>query len=356
MTVKNRSYIRSYQYKKIIDEEAASGICIFSEKGNILLRVIDLRMQLSKVNFSGIDIVILGFLPQLLIKDIDSRLRRLDRKDVIIVSDFFLSLWDTITLDRQYVSPTGVIGRKLKKMDEAACRASQMVITDTKANVDFAVREFGADPDKAYAMYLLPDKEVYNADQAAVNFGKPNIIGENNTYGDNKLPNAMESNSDDEQSNLKRNSKPQGIVLEQFKVLYFGTGLPLQGTDIIVDAAKKLQGNNIIFTLVGKIRGIEDKQSNVVVHKWLKQTELAQLIADSDLCLAGHFARDIDKADRTIPGKAYIYEMMNKPMILGDTRANRELFHEDNHHIFVSLGDSEELAEAIVVAAAQRKI
>ena len=48
--------------------------------------------------------------------------------------------------------------------------------------------------------------------------------------------------------------------------------------------------------------------------------------------------------------------MMNKPMILGDTRANRELFHEDNRHIFVGLGDSEELAEAIVVAAAQRKI
>ncbi|MBQ7429760.1 MAG: glycosyltransferase [Butyrivibrio sp.] len=325
MTVKNRSYIRSYQYKKIIDEEAASGICLFSEKANILLRVIDLKMQLSKVDFSGIDIVILGFLPQLLIKDIDSRLRRLDRKDVIIVSDFFLSLWDTITLDRQYVSPTGIIGRKLKKMDEAACRVSQMVITDTKANADFAVREFGANPEKSYAMYLLPNKEVYNADH-------------HNTKSDSKQP-----------ETLSEKGNP-------FKVLYFGTGLPLQGTDIIVDAAEKLQGQDIIFTLVGNIRGIDDKQSNVVVHKWLKQSELARLIAESDLCLAGHFAGDIDKADRTIPGKAYIYEMMNKPMILGDTRANRELFHEDNRHIFVSLGDSEELAEAIVVAAAQRKI
>ena len=269
--------------------------------------------------------MILGFLPQLLIKDIDSRLRRLDRKDVIIVSDFFLSLWDTITLDRQYVSPTGIIGRKLKKMDEAACRVSQMVITDTKANADFAVREFGANPEKSYAMYLLPNKEVYNADH-------------HNTKSDSKQP-----------ETLSEKGNP-------FKVLYFGTGLPLQGTDIIVDAAEKLQGQDIIFTLVGNIRGIDDKQSNVVVHKWLKQSELARLIAESDLCLAGHFAGDIDKADRTIPGKAYIYEMMNKPMILGDTRANRELFHEDNRHIFVSLGDSEELAEAIVVAAAQRKI
>ena len=136
LTVKNRSYIRSYQYKKIIDEEAASGICLFSEKANILLRVIDLKMQLSKVDFSGIDIVILGFLPQLLIKDIDSRLRRLDRKDVIIVSDFFLSLWDTITLDRQYVSPTGIIGRKLKKMDEAALVILGLKDYDEKRVVD----------------------------------------------------------------------------------------------------------------------------------------------------------------------------------------------------------------------------
>ena len=325
LTVKNRSYIRSYQYKKIIDEEAASAIFLFSEKGNILLRVIDLRLQLDRVDLRDIDVVILGFLPQLLIKEVTGRLQRAGRSDAVMISDFFLSLWDTITLDRRYVSPDGLIGRKLKKMDEAACRVSQMVITDTKANADFAVREFGANPDKSYAMYLLPNKEVYNTDYL----------------------------------NAKCNSKQPETLSEKvnpFKVLYFGTGLPLQGTDIIVDAAKKLQGNNIIFTLIGKIRGIEDKQSNVVVHKWLKQTELAQLIADSDLCLAGHFARDIDKADRTIPGKAYIYEMMNKPMILGDTRANRELFHEDNRHIFVGLGDSEELAEAIVVAAAQRKI
>lgn len=325
LTVKNRSYIRSYQYKKIIEEEANTSICLFSERSNILLRVIDLRSRLARVDLRDIDVVILGFLPQLLIKEVTGRLQRAGRSDAVVISDFFLSLWDTVTLDRRYVSPTGIMGRKLKKLDEAVCRSSQMVITDTKANADFVVREFGADPDKAYAMYLLPDKEVYNADH----------------------------------QNAKSDSKQLETLSEKgnpYKVLYFGTGLPLQGTDIIVDATKKLQGNNIFFTLVGNIRGIEDNQSNVVVHKWLKQSELADLITESDLCLAGHFAGDIDKADRTIPGKAYIYEMMNKPMILGDTRANRELFHEDNRHIFVSRGDSEELAEAIVVAAAQRKI
>ena len=200
LTVKNKSYIRSYQYKKIIDEEAACAICLFSEKGNILLRVIDLRSRLVRVDLRDIDVVILGFLPQLLIKEVTSRLQRAGRSDAVVISDFFLSLWDTITLDRQYVSPTGLIGRKLKKMDEAACRASQMVITDTKANADFVVSEFGAGTDKTYAMYLLPDKEVYNTDYL-------------NAKCDSKQP-----------ETLSEKGNP-------FKVLYFGTGLPLQGTD-----------------------------------------------------------------------------------------------------------------------------
>lgn len=37
--------------------------------------------------------------------------------------------------------------------------------------------------------------------------------------------------------------------------------------------------------------------------EWLSQQELADEIAGADLCLAGHFNADIDKAKRTIPGR-----------------------------------------------------
>ena len=75
----------------------------------------------------------------------------------------------------------------------------------------------------------------------------------------------------------------------------------------------------------------------------------------ADLCLAGHFNKDIEKAKRTIPGKAYIYEAMNKPMILGDNEATRELYNESMKGIyFVEMGDAEALAERIKSICSER--
>ena len=81
--------------------------------------------------------------------------------------------------------------------------------------------------------------------------------------------------------------------------------------------------------------------------KWLPQEKLAEYIGYADVCLAGHFNPEIEKAKRTIPGKAYIYEAMEKCMILGDNPATREIFAEDEKHYFVEMGNAEKLASTI---------
>ena len=64
---------------------------------------------------------------------------------------------------------------------------------------------------------------------------------------------------------------------------------------------------------------------------------------------SGHFNKDINKAKRTIPGKAYIYRAMEKPMILGDNSATRELYSEDMDGIyFVEMGNPQALAKKIL--------
>ena len=62
----------------------------------------------------------------------------------------------------------------------------------------------------------------------------------------------------------------------------------------------------------------------------------------------GHFNPQYPKALRTVPGKAFIYEAMEKPMILGDNPANHEMFKEDSRHFFVLMGDSGLLADKIL--------
>ena len=86
-----------------------------------------------------------------------------------------------------------------------------------------------------------------------------------------------------------------------------------------------------------------------ILHRdWLTQEELADLIDISDICLAGHFSAEIDKARRSIPGKAYIYEAMGKTMILGDNPANRERFLPSDKHIFVEMGSVRAIINSVI--------
>ena len=89
------------------------------------------------------------------------------------------------------------------------------------------------------------------------------------------------------------------------------------------------------------------ESANIEYIPWLSQEKLAEYIAMADVCLAGHFNKEIDKAHRTIPGKAYIYQAMEKRIILGDSRANRELFSESDQNYFVPMGDAQALADLI---------
>lgn len=54
------------------------------------------------------------------------------------------------------------------------------------------------------------------------------------------------------------------------------------------------------------------------------------------------------KPKERIPGKAYLYHAVGKPMILGENLANHELFSEQEKGIyFVEMGSGEKLAEKI---------
>ena len=143
----------------------------------------------------------------------------------------------------------------------------------------------------------------------------------------------------------------KGKAKGKFTVLYFGSILPLQGIDVVLGAIDRLKDRaDMYFYIIGPIGDKYEKpfSENIEYISWLSQEELAKYIAMSDLCLAGHFNKNIEKAKRTIPGKAYIYDAMEKPMVLGDNEATRELYDENRKGIyFVKMGDSKLLAECI---------
>lgn len=307
ITTKNIDYIRNTQELRVLRENARDVKVLFSSQKKYIGRIIEIWIRLLFINLDEIDTIFIGFAPQLILPFYKWKMKN---KEVII--DFFISLYDTLVCDRKIVAMNGVIARVCHCMDYVTLKETEYAITDTKADAEYFIKEFQSDALKFETIYLEADKNVY----------------------------------------YPREQHKREDLEKKYVVLYFGSILPLQGVDIVLDTVRMLKDEEkIFFQIIGPIHKTYDKpiQNNVEYIDWLNQSELAEYIANADLCLAGHFCGNIDKAKRTIPGKAYIYKMMEKKMILGDSKANRELYHKNDNNIkFVEMGNPKSLVKAIL--------
>ena len=301
ISTKNRDYLRNVQEIRLLEEHAAAVTVIAEPDKSYAKRLMKVWPKILKAKVKEHDLVFVGFAPQLVLPFF----RKLRKKPMI--EDFFISLYDTMVQDRKKFREGSLSAKILKKLDEKTLALGNTVICDTKAHGEYFVSGLGCDPEKTEVLYLEADGAVYYPRKVKKEAGAP------------------------------------------FTVLYFGSVLPLQGVDVVLDAVRLFRDEkDYAFEIIGPVP--EEKkpvQENLKCIPWLSQEELAEHIARADLCLAGHFSAEIDKAKRTIPGKAYIYRAMEKPMILGDTPANHELFEEDERTAFVETGNPEKLAEKI---------
>lgn len=311
ITTKNLDYLRNTQELNLLRSQGKEVKVIGSFSSSYLKRLLTVYGTLLFQSMKGYDEIFIGFAPQLVLPFWNWKFRH---KSICI--DFFISMYDTLVWDRKKFKQDSLAGRILKYLDRRTIFLADKVICDTKEHGKYFAAEFGASLEQLHTLYLEADTSIY----------------------------------------YPREKKKAGNF---FEVLYFGSILPLQGVDIVLKSAQILRENPMIhFTLIGPI-GEEYKRvdgETVTYIPWLSQEKLAEAIAQADLCLAGHFNKDINKARRTIPGKAYIYRAMGKPMILGDNPANRELYSEDMNGIyFVKMGDPQALARKILEIKGENK-
>lgn len=307
VTTKNLDYIRNVQEINSLRIAANSVVVIGSKRRSYFQRLIYVYLKLLFMPMKSFDAIFIGFSPQLVLPVFYWRFR-----NKFIVEDFFISLYDTFVSDRKKFKDDSLMSRILRRIDKKTIKYGDIIISDTKADAEYFSKQFRISISRIYVLYLEADKTIY-------------------------YPRKKEKNQS-----------------ARFKVLYFGSILPLQGFDTILGCIKLMKEcKDICFEIIGPV----DKNAqtclcrNVKFIPWLRQTELAEHIAAADLCLAGHFNARIEKASRTIPGKAFIFEAMEKPMILGDNCANREVFHEDDRHFFVEMGNAEMLKEKILAVS-----
>ena len=142
---------------------------------------------------------------------------------------------------------------------------------------------------------------------------------------------------------------------DKFIVFFHGTFWGLHGIEYIIKAAKLLENKtDILFRLLGggrerkKIMKLakELNLKNVEFLDWISYQDLSCRIAESDICLGGHFSAS-EKAKRVISGKSIQYLAMKKPVIAGDSLAVKELFSHAENIYLCAMADEKSLAGAI---------
>jgi glycosyltransferase involved in cell wall biosynthesis len=222
------------------------------------------------------------------------------------VLDMFLSVYDTVVLDRRTVDSDSLQARLARLLDLLAVGASDLALLDTGPQVDFAAGELGLPAGKLAAVPVGAEPWHFPA-------GPP----------------------------------PEGGPL---KVLFYSSFIPLHGAETVAGAIRQLDGDDVTFTVVGRgqdraafdqlVAGLDD----VKVHDWVPYERLGELVSGHHVVL-GLFGVT-GKASRVVPGKVYQAACAARAIVTADTPAMHAAFDPDEV-VLVPRGDPDALATAL---------
>lgn len=280
-------------------------ISITDSTRNLPLRYLKVSGHLLRSPLTEYDLMFVGFLGQPLMLFA----HRLTRKPILF--DAFISVYDTLCFDRRLFSPSSILGKFAFWMDHTSCSHASQVMLDTQAHAEYFRNTFSIPARKLKSLFVGCDENLFYPRQ-----------------NHSTIP----------------------------LVLFYGSYLPLQGIDVIIRAAKLLEGrSSILFRLIGT--GLEASRvyslvreldvRNITFLPPVPIEELTGHIQEATVCLGGHFGASA-KASRVIAGKTFQCIAMGKPTIVGDNIANRELLNHAHDAWFCRMNSPEALAEAIL--------
>ena len=141
-----------------------------------------------------------------------------------------------------------------------------------------------------------------------------------------------------------------------FRVLFFGTYVPLHGVETVLAAAACLRdtpglellliGNGQLYPQIRQeAERLQLSRLRFIDH-WMSPEGLREQVAQADVCL-GIFGQTA-KAARVIPLKVFDALALGRPIITRDSPAIRELLEHEKNVLLCPAGDGAALAAAIL--------
>jgi glycosyltransferase involved in cell wall biosynthesis len=256
------------------------------------------------------DLILVGYpgLIDVFFASIIGRIRRIP-----VVWDVFLSIYDTLVIDRQLMRENSIGARLLYRLERLALRLPSLAFMDTRAHARRIESLFKLSADMIGSVWVGVESEWFTPEPKRVSGANAPL-----------------------------------------RILFYGQFIPLHGIPVIVEAARKLRSAAIEWTFIGrgqeepKIQRMLDQDPLPKVRwiKWVEYTDLHTWMSESDLCL-GIFGSSA-KAASVIPNKVFQILAMGRPLITRDSEAMRELVEPSPPQVWlVPPGDPAALAMAV---------
>ncbi|ASJ75869.1 glycosyltransferase [Granulosicoccus antarcticus] len=244
-----------------------------------------------------------------------------------IVADVFISLYDTIVVDRQLIAIGSIFARCLRQVERRALSTATVALTDTPENSDYLAVLLGLPGSLFQDLPLSINEEVFRQNSI------PDI-----SLASNNLP---------------------------FKVLFVGTLVPLHRVDLILDAIMLLKPEtNIEITFIG-----DGQQSYLLesflnqaaydtskitvlwIRAWQSSSDIQRYVRETHLCLG--IMGNEGKSSRVWPFKNYLYMASGKALITAETQVSARLRDLVDYPVFITVDTTEpdKLAQCLLACA-----
>lgn len=236
-------------------------------------------------------------------------LAKITRKKIVL--DAFMSVYDSMILDRQSYGKYGWAALKYWLLDWFSCVLADVILLDAEEYIKYYVKTFKIKKSKFRRLLVgSDDKALYPREQ-------------------------------------KKETK-------NFLVHFHGTYLPLQGITYIIKAAKILEAAGVEFNIIGQMSTYGEalelcrqlKIKNINFIERVPYEKLGEYMAMADACL-GMFGAT-GKALRCSAFKVVEAIAVARPFITGDTPAMREIFQDRENCLYCKMMDAEDLAAKIL--------
>lgn len=265
------------------------------------------------------DVVVVGYMGQL---DVLVLWPWAKLRGVPVVWDVLMSLYVATVEDRKLLAPNGVAARGLYAWEWLAFRAANRLIMSNLYSANYLRQRF-----------RLKDDAVANI-----------LIGAET----DQFPRRP----------LRRENYPPN---EPVRVLFYGTFIPSHGVETIIDAARRLQGHSVHWTVIGAGQQAEEIDaalaenplSNLTRIDWVPYTDLVRQIHRADVCL-GIFGSG-ERASHALANKIFQILASGTPLLTRDSPAIRQVVDPSMPGIYlIPPEDPAALADAVLVFARER--